>query len=131
MRGCPKVNVPEGLRYSSGHGWLRLEMDVYRMGITDYAQDLLGEVAFVGLPAVGSEMAAGDLLAEIEARKATNEFYAPITGMVLQVNDELADHPESVNEDPYGDGWLCVMSPLEAEGESLMDSAGYSRFIGG
>ena len=103
------MNVPEGLLYSTYHGWVRPEGVLYRMGITDYAQDIL---------------------AEVEARKATSEIYAPVSGRVVQVNDDLGETPEFVNDDPYGDGWICLLSSDEGEKEDLMGRAEYLRFIG-
>ncbi len=124
------MNVPEGLLYSTYHGWIRPEGVLCRLGLTDYAQDILGEVSFVELPIVGKEVARGDLLAEVEARKATSEIYAPVSGRVVQVNDDLGVTPEFVNDDPYGDGWICLLSSDEGEKEDLMDRTEYLRFIG-
>lgn len=117
--------------YSTYHEWLRREGLLYRLGITDYAQDLLGEASFVELPAVGGEVAEGELLAEIEARKATNEIYAPISGRIVEVNEDLGETPGLVNDDPYGAGWICLVSSGESEKNELMDSAEYLRFIDG
>ena len=130
------MNVPERLRYSEDHGWVRLESDspgdLVRVGITDYAQDLIGEVEFVALPAPGTRLAAGELMAEIEARKATSELYSPLSGRVTEVNETLAEAPGVLNGDPYGDGWLCLVAPDDAaQLDGLMDDAAYARFIGG
>ena len=125
------MNIPEGLLYSTYHEWVKREGSLYRLGITDYAQDLLGEASFVELPAVGGEVAEGELLAEIEARKATNEIYAPISGRIVEVNDDLGETPGLVNDDPYGDGWICLVSSPESEKNELMNSAEYLRFIDG
>ena len=103
-----------------------------RVGLTDFGQDLLGEVEFVELPAPGSRLGTGDLMAEIEARKATSELYAPLAGRVVAVNGLLAETPEVLNTDPYGDGWLCLLAPEDgARIEELMDGATYTRFVGG
>ena len=103
-----------------------------RVGLTDYGQDLLGEVEFVDLPDPGSRLGAGDLMVEIEARKATSEFYAPLAGRVVAVNGLLAEAPEVLNADPYGDGWLCLLAPTDAaQIDGLMDGAAYARFVGG
>ena len=111
-----------------GEGWDRL----VRVGLTDFGQDLLGEVEFVELPAPGSRLGAGDLMAEIEARKATSELYAPLAGRVVAVNGKLAESPEVLNTDPYGDGWLCLLAPEDgAQIDELMDGAAYARFVGG
>lgn len=130
------MNVPARLRYSSDHGWVAAEVDgpdrLARVGLTDYGQDLLGEVEFVDLPEPGSRLTAGDLMAEVEARKATSELYAPLAGRVVAVNGLLADSPGAVNADPYGDGWLCVLAlDDDAHVEELMDGDAYARFVGG
>lgn len=130
------MNVPELLRYSADHGWVAQEGEgqdhLVRVGLTDFGQDLLGEVEFVDLPAPGSRLAAGDLMAEIEARKATSELYAPLAGRVVAVNGLLAESPEVLNNDPYGDGWLCLLAPEDAAHlDELMDGAAYVRFAGG
>ncbi len=130
------MNVPASLRYSEDHGWVAAEGEVperlARVGLTDYGQDLLGEVEFVELPEPGSRLTAGDLMAEIEARKATSELYAPLAGRVVAVNGLLAERPEAVNTDPYGDGWLCILVLDDAAHiEALMDGVAYARFVGG
>jgi glycine cleavage system H protein len=126
------VDVPEGLRYSKDHEWARLEDGRVRMGITDYAQDALGDVVFVQLPAVGTEVAAGASFSEVESTKSVSDIYAPVTGVVVEVNDELVDAPERLNEDPYGDGWLCVLEPSDAgDLEGLLDPEGYRKLIDG
>ena len=130
------MNVPEPLRYSEDHGWVAAEGEgserMARVGLTDYGQDLLGEVEFVELPEPGSRLTAGDLMAEIEARKATSELYAPLAGRVVAVNGLLAERPDTVNTDPYGDGWLCVLALDDAAHiEGLMDGVAYARFVSG
>ena len=130
------MNVPASLRYSEDHGWIAAEGEgserQARVGLTDYGQDLLGEVEFVELPEPGSRLTAGDLMAEIEARKATSELYAPLAGRVVAVNGLLAERPEAVNTDPYGDGWLCILALDDAARiEALMDGVAYARFVGG
>jgi len=126
------VDVPEGLRYSKDHEWARLEDGRVRMGITDYAQDALGDVVFVQLPAVGAEVAAGASFSEVESTKSVSDIYAPVAGVVVEVNDELVDAPERLNEDPYGDGWLCVLEPSDAgDLEDLLDPEGYRKLIDG
>ena len=100
------------------------------MGITDYAQDALGDVVFVSLPTVGSRVAAGDVLGEVESTKSVSEIYAPVAGEVVAVNDALADAPEELNSDPYGAGWICdieVSDPGALGG--LLDASGYSQLI--
>jgi len=101
------MNIPEDLRYSSDHEWVRLEGTRVRVGITDYAQDALGDVVFVDLPAVGAEVSVGGSLGEVESTKSVSEVYAPVAGVVVAVNPELSGAPEQLNADPYGDGWIC------------------------
>jgi glycine cleavage system H protein len=126
------VNVPEELRYSADHEWVRVEDGLVRIGITDYAQDALGDVVYVQVPDLGLAVAAGDRCSEIESTKSVSDIYAPIAGTIVEVNSELADHPERVNEDPYGEGWLCVIEPADpAEAATLLDAAGYRALIDG
>ncbi len=126
------MNVPEGLRYSKDHEWARLEDGRVRMGITDYAQDALGDVVYVQLPTVGTEVAAGTSFSEVESTKSVSDIYAPVGGRVVEVNDELVDAPERLNADPYGDGWLCVLEPSDAsELDGLMDAGGYRKLVDG
>ena len=126
------MDVPEGLRYSKDHEWARLEDGQARMGITDYAQDALGDVVFVQLPAVGTELEAGTSFSEVESTKSVSDIYAPVGGVVVQVNDDLVDAPERLNEDPYGDGWLCLLDPRDpAELDGLLDAEGYRKLVDG
>jgi glycine cleavage system H protein len=130
------VNVPEALRYSEDHGWVASQVEgsegLARVGLSDYGQDLLGEVEFVELLPAGSHVVAGDLLAEIEARKATSELYSPLAGRIVAVNESLLESPEAINSDPYGDGWLCILAPDDATDiDRLMDGTAYARFVGG
>src|SRR5919107_1035413 len=107
-------NVPEDLRYTSDHEWVRQEEGGrIRVGITDYAQDALGDVVFVQLPEVGTTYQANDTFSEVESTKSVSDVYAPLTGTVVEVNTELTEAPERLNEDPYGDGWICVIEPAE------------------
>lgn len=126
------MNHPADLRYSSDHEWVRLDGDSVRVGITDYAQDALGDVVFVQLPTVGDDVAAGGTLGEVESTKSVSEIYAPIAGTVLEVNLALEDDPELVNSDPYGEGWMVVLSPTEPDAiEGLMDAVAYAALIEG
>ena len=126
------MNVPEELRYTSDHEWARLEDGRLRVGITDYAQDALGDIVFVDLPAPGTALETGVALGEIESTKSVSDVYAPVGGEVVEVNAELADQPQRVNEDPYGEGWLCVISPSDpAAVESLLDAEAYRQLISG
>jgi glycine cleavage system H protein len=124
------MNVPEDLRYTSDHEWARSESDQIRIGITDYAQDALGDVVFVQLPAPGASVSAGESFAEVESTKSVSDVYAPVSGKVVEINAELADAPQRLNEDPYGEGWLCVIQPDDANVfTSLLDADGYRKLI--
>ncbi len=121
------MNVPDELRYSSDHEWIRSEDGGrVRIGITDYAQDALGDVVFVELPEVGATVEPGGAMSEVESTKSVSDVYAPVAGTVVEVNADLGDAPERLNEDPYGDGWICVVELSDpASLESLMDAAAY------
>jgi glycine cleavage system H protein len=124
------MNVPDDLRYSTDHEWARLEGSTVRVGITDYAQDALGDVVYIELPEIGKPVAAGDSFSEIESTKSVSEIYAPLDGVVVEVNAELADAPQKVNEDPYGEGWICVIevADVSAYGQ-LLDASGYRNHV--
>jgi glycine cleavage system H protein len=120
------MNVPEDLRYSKDHEWARLEGDRIRVGITDYAQDALGDVVFVELPEVGSKVKLDESFSEVESTKSVSDVYAPLAGTIAEVNTDLADSPERLNEDPYGEGWICLLEPDDpAAYEALLDAAAY------
>ncbi len=120
------MNVPEDLRYSKDHEWARLEGDRVRVGITDYAQDALGDVVFIELPEVGSTVKVDESFSEVESTKSVSDVYAPLAGTIVEINSDLADAPERINEDPYGDGWICLIEPADAAAyESLLDAAAY------
>ena len=120
------MNVPEDLRYTKDHEWVRLEGDRIRIGITDYAQDALGDVVYVQVPTLGQQVAAGATCSEVESTKSVSDIYAPVSGEVVEANGELADAPERLNDDPYGDGWICVLSVTDAaELDDLLDPAAY------
>ncbi|MGO8870596.1 MAG: glycine cleavage system protein GcvH [Acidimicrobiales bacterium] len=122
------MNVPEGLRFSTDHEWVRTEGDRLRVGITDYAQDALGDVVFVDLPRQGSTVEAGGLLGEVESTKSVSEIYAPVAGEVVSVNAVLADAPERLNTDPYGEGWICEIAPTDAAAvDALLDASSYRQ----
>lgn len=126
------MDVPSDLRYSTDHEWTRAEGDRVRVGITDYAQDALGDIVFVDLPEVGLEVARGGSFSEIESTKSVSEVYAPVSGTVVEVNDELADNPERLNDDPYGEGWICVIEASDlSELDVLLDAEGYRAQIEG
>src|ERR1700753_106519 len=124
------MNVPDDLRYSSDHEWVRAESDAVRVGITDYAQDNLGDVVFVQPPEVGAHVDAGASFSEVESTKSVSDIYAPISGTVVEVNTELENAPDLVTGDPYGDGWISTLRPDEpAQVEGLLDAAGYLALI--
>ncbi len=126
------MDVPDDLRYSPDHEWVRVESGQVRMGITDYAQDALGDVVFVQVPSVGTAVTVGSSLSEVESTKSVSEIYAPVTGTVVEVNDELGDAPERLNEDPYGAGWICVIEPADpGELDRLLDPPRYRELIEG
>ena len=120
------MNIPDDLRYSTEHEWVRVDGSRARVGITDYAQDALGDIVFVDLPAVGSEVEAGGQLGEVESTKSVSEIYSPLAGTVTAVNESLTAGPEKINQDPYGEGWLCEMElATNADPGSLLDAVAY------
>ena len=122
------MNVPDDRRYTKDHEWARLEDGRVRVGITDFAQDALGDVVFVQLPEPGASLEAGGALGEVESTKSVSDIYAPVSGVVVEVNAELGDAPQRLNEDPYGEGWICVIEPADAASlEALLDAEGYRR----
>ena len=122
------MNVPPDLRYSIDHEWVRVVGEGrVRIGITDYAQDALGAVVFVETPEVGTRVESGSMFGEVESTKSVSELFAPVTGEVVAVNEELEAAPEKVNEDPYGEGWICEIL-TESEG-GLMEAAAYQALI--
>lgn len=126
------MNVPVELRYSSDHEWVRVEGERLRVGITDYAQDALGDVVYAELPEVGHVVEAGEAFGEVESTKSVSDIFAPVAGTVVEVNAELADSPERLNDDPYGEGWLCVLEPQDASAiDTLMSASEYEALIEG
>ncbi|MBK5221521.1 MAG: glycine cleavage system protein GcvH [Acidimicrobiia bacterium] len=126
------MNVPEELRYSSDHEWLRAEDGRLRIGITDYAQDALGDVVFVDVPEVGRSVTAGESFSEVESTKSVSDIYAPVAGTIVEVNADLADNPERLNDDPYGEGWICIIEPADPNvAGTLLDAAAYRTLIEG
>ena len=126
------MNLPDHLRYSSDHEWLKPEGSRARIGITDYAQDSLGDVVFVQLPAVGDTVAAGETIGEVESTKSVSDVYAPVSGSVVAVNDALVDSPQLLNDDPYGDGWICeieLSDPVQVD--AMLDAHAYGKLIEG
>jgi glycine cleavage system H protein len=123
---------PDNLRYTKDHEWVSVKETTGTIGVTHFAQKELGDVVFVELPEVGRKLKAGDEFGTIESVKAVSEVYAPVTGEVVEVNKALVDHPEIVNEDPYGRGWILKVKLSEpAEASSLMDAAAYQTFLTG
>jgi glycine cleavage system H protein len=126
------MNVPEDLRYSSDHEWARTSSDRIRIGITDYAQDALGDIVFVDLPGPGATVEPGGLIGEVESTKSVSEVYAPVAGEVVAVNSGLMDAPELMNSDPYGEGWICEIAPSDPHAvDGLLDAAGYRQLTEG
>ena len=126
------MNVPDDLRYSSDHEWIRAEDGTIRVGITDYAQDALGDVVYVEVPEVGTTVAANAKVSEVESTKSVSDIFAPVAGTVIEVNAELADAPERLNDDPYGEGWICVIRPDDpSQVDALLDAQAYSALIDG
>ncbi len=122
------MNVPDELRYSAEHEWARTDGDRIRVGITDFAQDALGDVVFVDLPATGLAVESGGMLGEVESTKSVSEIYAPVAGEVVAVNSTLVDAPEQLNADPYGEGWICEIVPTDPGAlDQLLDAAGYRQ----
>jgi len=129
-----KVNdyeVPGGLYYTKEHEWVKLEGNNCRIGVSDYAQKSLHEVVFVDLPKVGAKITRSQSLGSVESVKAVADVFAPISGEVTEVNAKLADSPELVNQQPYGDGWIAIIKPssLEAELKNLLDAKSYADFL--
>ncbi len=124
------VNVPDDLRYSPDHEWARQEGERVRLGITDFAQDALGDIVFVQLPEPGTQVEAGQAIGELESTKSVSDVYAPVPGTVVEVNSELTDAPQKVNEDPYGEGWICLIEPVSPSPlGGLLGPAEYRRLI--
>jgi glycine cleavage system H protein len=126
------MNVPDDLRYSKDHEWARLEAGNVRIGITDYAQDALGDVVFIDLPEVGATVGADETFSEVESTKSVSDVFAPLAGTIVEINEDLADAPERLNDDAYGDGWICVIEPADASAyNGLMDADAYRSLIEG
>jgi glycine cleavage system H protein len=123
--------IPQDLSYTAEHEWARHEDDgTLRVGITDYAQEQLGDIVFVSLPSAGTTVAAGGVLGEVESTKSVSEIYAPLAGEVVASNDALDARPELINSDAYGDGWLVVIRPSDgADSSALLDAAAYQALV--
>jgi glycine cleavage system H protein len=126
------MNIPADLRYSTDHEWVRVDGDTATIGITEYAQDSLGDVVFVEVPDVGTDVTNGDSFTEVESTKSVSDIYAPVSGTISAVNDQLEAQPELLNADPYGEGWICSIAMSDpAELAELLDAEGYRALTEG
>jgi glycine cleavage system H protein len=126
------MNFPDDLRYTQEHEWVRVDGTTAKVGITDYAQDALGDVVYVDLPQVGATVAAMAACCEVESTKSVSEIFSPVSGTVAEVNADLNDTPQMINEDPYGKGWIFSVEMSDsAEADGLMDAAAYRAFLEG
>ena len=124
------MQYPDDRKYSREHEWIAVDGDTARVGITDYAQDALGDVVYVQLPDVGLEVVANASCAEVESTKSVSEIYSPVSGQITAVNEALTDTPELLNQDPYGEGWVFTVTLADpAELDALMDAAAYQRLV--
>ena len=124
------MNFPTNVKYTKEHEWIRLEGDVAYVGITDYAQEQLGDIVFVDIPTEGETLAADEVFGTIEVVKTISDLFLPVTGEILEQNEALADQPELVNQDPYGEGWLIKIKPTaDAYFDSLLDAEAYKALI--
>lgn len=124
------MNFPTNVKYTKEHEWIRLEGDVAYVGITDYAQEQLGDIVFVDIPTEGETLAADKVFGTIEVVKTISDLFLPVTGEILEQNEALADQPELVNQDPYGEGWLIKIKPTaDADFDSLLDAEAYKALI--
>ena len=125
-----QASYPDDVLYHSEHDWARIEGDEATFGITWYAQDALGEVVYFDLPKVGATVSSGEAYAEVESVKAVSDVYAPLSGEIVAINEALADQPEAINQDPYGNGWLVRVKLSDpSERDSLMDAAAYEASL--
>ena len=124
------MNVPSNLKYTKDHEWVLVTGSLVRIGITDYAQDALGDIVYIQLPDIGSTVEVHQGLGEIESTKSVNDVYAPVSGTVSTVNDSLSATPELLNSDPYGDGWICEIEVTTLNEAALMSADEYSALIG-
>ena len=126
------MQVPEQLRYTSDHEWVSVTGNRVRIGITDYAQDALGDIVYVQVPALGTTVSGGDSFGEVESTKSVSDIYAPVSGSVVAVNDSRAATPELLNADPYGAGWLCEIECSDiTQLEALLDASAYQALLAG
>ena len=122
--------IPSNLRYHQEHEWVRAEGQQATIGISHFAQDALGDIVFIDLPKVGAKVTAGQQIGEVESTKTTSTIYTPVSGTIAKINADLKDHPEAVNSDPYGKGWMAVIDlTTPAEVDTLMTAAQYEEFL--
>lgn len=132
MKEITELNFPDDIRYAESHEWARPEGDTVKVGITDYAQDQLGDIVFVEMPEAGESFDKGDEFGTVESVKAVSELYMPVGGEIVAVNDTLEDAPEKVNNTPYADGWMIEVKPGDpAELDTLMDKDAYIKSLKG
>ena len=126
------MHIPKNLKYTSDHEWVMVENDKAKVGITDYAQDALGDVVFVDIPEVGKRVAVGETVTEVESTKSVSDIYAPLEGEIIEINHDLDDSPELLNGDPYGEGWIFILQLDEAAStENLLSANEYRELVDG
>ena len=126
------MHIPDNLKYTSDHEWVMVESDRAKVGITDYAQDALGDVVFVDIPELGKLVTVGETVTEVESTKSVSDIYAPLEGEIIEINQELDDSPELLNGDPYGEGWIFILQLSEtASTESLLSAKDYRELVDG
>ncbi|MDQ6979608.1 MAG: glycine cleavage system protein GcvH [Mariprofundaceae bacterium] len=123
------MSIPENLKYTKDHEWVRIDGDEAAFGVSDHAQEAIGDVVFVELPEVGRTVTAGEAFAVVESSKAVSDIYAPVSGEIIAVNSDLEDAPQQVNEDPYGKGWIARIKEVGDEHQELMDAKTYGLFL--
>ena len=126
------MNIPENLKYTVDHDWVMIEGERAKVGITDYAQDALGDVVFVDIPELGKRVTVGETVTEVESTKSVSDIYAPLEGEIIEINQELDDSPELLNGDPYGEGWIFILKLSETTStESLLSAKDYRELVEG
>ena len=126
------MNIPENLKYTVDHEWVMIEGDRAKVGITDYAQEALGDVVFVDIPELGKRVTVGETVTEVESTKSVSDIYAPLEGEIIEINQELDDSPELLNGDPYGEGWIFILKLSETTStESLLSAKDYRELVEG
>ena len=125
------MNIPENLKYTVDHEWVMIESDRAKVGITDYAQDALGDVVFVDIPEVGKRVTVGETVTEVESTKSVSDIYAPLEGEIIEINQDLDDSPELLNGDPYGEGWIFIPVPTICSTGNLLSANEYRELVDG